>query len=133
MSFTKKDAALLASAIVQALSEAGLVKTSRTKQHTPEDALRWGEGVEITRGLPPPRSAGGKLYKKLPFARMKVGDSFFVPDEEAGVTCRGTPRAIDVAFVSYLRVAFGTVSRHEVSYKITTRKADGGYRVWRIA
>lgn len=133
MSLTTKDARLLAEAIVSAFTMAGALRTPLAKRHSVDDALRWGADVEITRGIPVPRTTKGPLYKKLPFARMRVGDSFFVPDDEAGVSDKGTARAIDVAFVSYLRAVHGTPLRSDVTYKIKTQKAEGGFRVWRVA
>lgn len=57
--------------------------------------------------------------KKYPFAQMKVGDSFFfveLPEVE-----------------SAQNAGKGYANRHNAEFKMTRRKVEGGYRLWRIA
>lgn len=63
--------------------------------------------LEETRGNP----------KSYPFAKMKIGESFFVPTGERTIT------SLQSSLISAAR-------RHEG--KFTTRALEGGVRVWRV-
>lgn len=56
------------------------------------------------------------IESKFPFAQMEVGDSFFVPSKEA----------------ANLRSAATRHSR-QLGFTFTTKKCDGGVRIWRTA
>ena len=71
---------------------------------------------EIESGIPMPRKRGSKY----PWAAMKIGDSFFVPDRP-GV--RRNPIRAGASIQT-------RKSGYKVKYK--TRKVDGGMRVWRV-
>lgn len=66
----------------------------------------------VDKGVPLPKSASQAKY---PWSEMAVGDSFFVPSmtesARGGLTSIAKSRGI----------------------KISTRKMDGGIRVWRVA
>ena len=68
----------------------------------------------IDRGVPMPPVRGNKII--YPFDDMEVGDSFFVPNVEHGDI---TPQ------IAYRRRTRGWAR------KFTTRKENGGIRVWR--
>ena len=54
---------------------------------------------------------------QYPFAEMKVGDSFFIEGRTS----------------SYASTAARNwASKHEPSWRFTSRQQDGGVRVWRI-
>lgn len=65
-------------------------------------------------------SRGGNGQRKYPVDQMSVGDSFFVP--------LGTRTHVQVQ--SAIQRA---VNRYGAHGKYTTRKVEGGVRVWRIA
>jgi hypothetical protein len=84
---------------------------------------------KIESGIPIPSSNPSTAY---PFARMRVGDSFQVPLEEA----RSLRNAVN-AFVRRNKARAISAEFHgdpvEV-YKFTTRQTDAGMlRVWRIS
>ena len=66
---------------------------------------------EIEKGIERPKFGGGPA--KYPWRDMEVGDSFFTPD--------GNARSI----VTKAGKANGC--------KFSSRKVEGGYRIWRIA
>jgi hypothetical protein len=70
--------------------------------------------IEIDRGIPLPPPAKGKY----PFARMRVGDSFFVDD---------------LARISAVRTALRYRMRCHHGERYTARKKPTGIRVWRVA
>jgi hypothetical protein len=73
--------------------------------------------IKIDKNVPIP--AGGKKTK-YPFAEMQVGDSFFLP-------CDGeTERASVLTYAKNHR-------KTTPNFAITTRKVDGGLRVWRVS
>ena len=57
--------------------------------------------------------------KRYPFARMVVGDSFFF-EELTEVE-------------SAQNAGYSYAKRHNPAFKMTRRKVEGGYRLWRIA
>ena len=67
------------------------------------------DNVEI-----PPRC--GRSKSKYPWAKMKVGQSFFVPD--------GSQPSLSATAIGY--------SYRHPEMKFTTAKEAGGVRVWRI-
>jgi hypothetical protein len=67
----------------------------------------------IEKGIPIPSVRGGKI-EKYPWSQLAVGDSFFVPP---GMRISGYR---------------GYRSRKGDGKKFTTRKMDGGIRVWRV-
>ncbi len=67
--------------------------------------------VQIDRGVPLDTSR----YVRYPFAKMKVGDSFFVEIE--------TKRVASAA---------SKYRRKHLDYRFAVRKVSGGTRVWRI-
>lgn len=74
---------------------------------------------KIERGIKiPPRRHGGKL-EKYPFAKMKVGDSFFVQD-------RDPKRAV----LRLNSVSYSAGKRY--GYRFVVRREDDGARVWRV-
>lgn len=73
-----------------------------------------GPQFKIERGIPVPSARGALI--KYPWAEMEVGDSLFFP-------------AGNHPSVSAISGQWAT--RH--GRKFTTRKVDGGVRVWRIA
>lgn len=76
------------------------------------------KAFKIVSSVPLPATARSQ-YAKWPFGEMKVGDSFFVPDEIAG------PAA------NILRPAAAYYAKRHPNWHYTTRREDGGYRVWR--
>lgn len=76
--------------------------------------------VKIEHGvkLPPKRGMFG-IYRET-FGKMKVGDSFFIPDQKT---------------TQLARISFSHLKRRNKKFKswaITSRKLDKGYRFWRI-
>jgi hypothetical protein len=69
--------------------------------------------ITIEHGIKP--RPYGYQDPKYPFREMAVGDSFFYHN----------PRQI--------RVAAAMFAKRHPGYKFTTRKVDGGIRVWRIS
>lgn len=70
---------------------------------------------KIEKGIPVPSHRGAP--SKYPWEQMEVGDSFFVPAEDTTKN-------------------FGSLARtsgKRMGAKFTSRKLDGGWRVWRIA
>lgn len=63
----------------------------------------------------PLTAKGGDTEIAATIRRLDVGQSFFVPDGE----------------IKY-RYQFYTAANH-AGYKITSRKVDGGMRIWRVA
>lgn len=72
----------------------------------------------IEKGIPLPVAKSSYL----PLDEMSIGDSFFVAD---GVV---TQRAVQGAIRRYER---NTAKNFSMAVKFTTRKVDGGLRVWR--
>ena len=68
--------------------------------------------------MPPPSKKGRPT--KYPFRQMKVGDSFFVPDENGKKM-----RDVVGASTANWGKAHGA--------KFSCRSVDGGTRVWRVA
>lgn len=72
--------------------------------------------LEIESGVP---LAKFPAKKKYPFSKMEVGDSFFfeeLPEVE-----------------SAQNAGKGYAFRHNPDFRMTRRKVEGGYRLWRIA
>src|SRR5574342_420372 len=77
--------------------------------------------VDVTSSVPLP--APYKREASLPFDKMKVGDSFFVP----------APVGKAKVMANRLRNAAGYHRRHrQPGFFITSRVENGGVRVWRI-
>ena len=76
--------------------------------------------IKIDKNIPiPPTNRKCGAYK-YPFAEMKVGDSFFT-------------KATTIQQVAQLRSGFNViVKKIGGNYKITTKKIEGGLRVWRV-
>jgi hypothetical protein len=55
---------------------------------------------------------------KYPWAELEVGDSFFIPEDDFQPSITST-------FTSWAK-------KHAPGAKITTRRVDGGHRVWRV-
>ncbi len=69
--------------------------------------------IVIEKGIPLPRRG---VAPKYPFAKLEVGDSFFVPGRTTN--------------------SFGgimTAAAKRTGYGFQSRKTDGGIRVWRIS
>ena len=84
--------------------------------------------IKIESGVPIPKKKTGRRPKseELPFADMKVGDSFLVPYPD-GATEKKEQRIH--------QWVFGRVRAFESnnpSIDIVTRRVDGGVRVWRV-
>lgn len=77
------------------------------------------KGVEI-----PKKKAGPGSESMYPFAQMEPGDSFFIP--ASGITQKNLQRRMATA-------AKRTGSARIPGSKWTTRKVEGGIRVWRVA
>lgn len=79
-----------------------------------------GHSFLIEKGVPLPPPAGRgrnrKPYRRLPFAQMQVGDSFFCPTDEPVAESRN----------------FLTAAKHKGTV-VTCRRVSGGIRVWRVA
>jgi hypothetical protein len=76
--------------------------------------------IKIDKNVPIP--AIGK-QDKYPFAEMQIGDSFFLPcDSKNEYKIRG-----QVLHHAKLRL------KTTPDFAITTRKCDGGLRVWRVS
>ena len=70
---------------------------------------------EIESGVPIPDGSGVKRYR---FEDMEVGDSMFFTEQrliESAQTC-----------------AYDWALRHNESFKVSRRKVEGGWRLWRI-
>jgi len=71
---------------------------------------------KIDKNIPIPKSKTKRT--QYPWREMAIGDSIFVSDEEA-------PPSGAYTTPSYFAL-------RNPEYKFTTRKVDGGYRIWRI-
>jgi len=81
---------------------------------------------KIETGVPlPPKRKGESA--SLPFAKMTVGDSFFVRIDH--LTNRGTTYKQS----SLLAAANHAAKSIEGGAKFKVRKTDGGFRCWRVA
>jgi len=69
----------------------------------------------IDKGIPAPT---GTLLDRFPFAKMEIGDSFFVPKADA------SDSTVRQYTARYLKEKPG------VAYKVGT--VEGGVRVWRV-
>lgn len=71
----------------------------------------------IEKGIPAPdmRSVRKKLAK-YPFAKMKVGDSFFVPEGK----------------LTRISTSMAYFHNHNKPKRVTARTIEGGVRIWRI-
>ncbi len=76
------------------------------------------EEFKIERGIPIPLT----LSEKMPLDEMKVGDSFFVatPEDKTQSQLRNH---VSSTVTPYAK---------RIGKRFTTRKVDGGVRVWRI-
>lgn len=73
-------------------------------------------GFKIEKNIPAPKGRGRS--SDYPLTDMKVGESFFVPREQAST-------------VHVRNIACSHASRH--SMKFTVRTVENGCRVWRVA
>lgn len=72
--------------------------------------------TDIESGIPVEKY---RAKKKYPFSKMEIGDSFFfveLPEVE-----------------SAQNAGKGYANRHNPDFRMTRRKVEGGYRLWRIA
>lgn len=74
--------------------------------------------IAVEKGIPLP----GRKHHKYPFDEMDVGDSFFIPAKSADDAARA-----QVSALGAMR------ARRLLDKDFTTRRVDGGVRVWRIA
>lgn len=74
---------------------------------------------KIVSNIPVPEDAGSRGRRSVyPFRQMKVGQSFFVPNDEVD---------------SFnLRMAASSFAQRNKDFRFTVRKEEEGYRVWRI-
>lgn len=77
---------------------------------------------KVDKGIPMERKK--HVFARFPFDKMKIGDSFFVPKEDQNP--EGVGASIYSAANSYNRF-------HGTKIRVSTRKQEGGVRVWRIA
>lgn len=61
---------------------------------------------------------------RFPFNKMKIGDSFFIPD---------TDQAPGTVSSSVYSAANSYNRTHNTKIRVAIRKTEGGVRVWRIA
>jgi hypothetical protein len=66
---------------------------------------------KVEKGVPHPGKGG-----KYPWSTMEIGESFFVPDSDGGAPHTAAHAA-----------------GRRLGRKFTTKKVDGGRRVWRVA
>lgn len=78
--------------------------------------------LSIERGIPVPAHGGGPNRRRFPFPDMEVGDSFLVPWRESESKTR-----------SNISNAMAAYKLRHAPKDFTSRKTDGGVRVWRIA
>lgn len=116
MAMTAKDKVMAAKAREDRMAEAGRVLQSVLSSPRRRSPLGT---IEIEDGIPIPRAFAGS--NKFPFAKLEVGQSFFVPAGEQ-------------------RQSFSSVVRYNKTLapkRFTCRKWDqdgvAGFRVWRIA
>lgn len=72
--------------------------------------------TQIDRGVPLSKA---RTKKKYPFAQMQVGDSFFFEELTEVESAQASGK--------------GYSKRHNPEFRMTRRKVEGGYRLWRIA
>ena len=71
----------------------------------------------IEKGIPTPELRALAVRRtKYPFAKMKIGDSFFVPNGK----------------VNTISVSVATFHKNNKPKRFTCRTVEGGIRVWRI-
>ena len=70
--------------------------------------------ITIEKGIEIPNQKWARIKRKpkYPFQEMEMGDSFFVKNDAARASAHNFAKENKVAF--------------------TSRKVDGGYRIWRI-
>jgi hypothetical protein len=77
---------------------------------------------EIEHGIPVPPSLSG-IGEKMPFDKMKVGDSFFVPAHVSNGDARPIRKRL-ASVVAYYSKKLGK--------RFALRKVDDGVRIWRV-
>ena len=75
--------------------------------------------IKIEKGIPVPKNTTRK--SKYPFREMKVGDSFFIKENEDVKKAQRKMAAVAHMF-----------SKKNSEYKFKTQAFDTGVRVWRI-
>jgi len=81
-----------------------------------------GAPYKIEKGVPMERKRNNVV--RFPFDKMKIGDSFFVPEKDQA------PFYVQASVYS----AANSYNRfHGTKLRMSTRKEKGGVRVWRIA
>lgn len=80
-----------------------------------------GTPYKVDKGISMERKR--EAFARFPFNKMKIGDSFFVPKEDQNP--EGVAASVYSAANSYNRT-------HGTKLRMSTRKVEGGIRVWRI-
>lgn len=70
---------------------------------------------DIDKGVPIPAAGNRRVYR---FSSMAVGDSLFFDTLEKMESAASSAR--------------GYAKRNNPDFKVTSRKVEGGYRLWRI-
>lgn len=85
---------------------------------------------EIEKGVPMPVGPHGKERKwdQYPWAKMEVGDSFFVPTPEAKDPVKAQSRLL--GSLNNSGRAWRKKTGHE-NWRFLGRRVEGGVRVWR--
>lgn len=76
---------------------------------------------KVDAGIEPPQL---RVRRKYPWPEMKVGDSFFIPVDDA----RQCERVRNSAKAS----AGQFRARHNRAFETVSRKIEGGLRIWRV-
>lgn len=71
--------------------------------------------TEIDKGVPIPKAGNRRRFR---FERMAIGDSLFCETLEKMESAASSAR--------------GYAKRNNPEFKLTSRKVEGGYRLWRI-
>lgn len=74
--------------------------------------------IKVEKKIKVPKKHGGGPKGKYPWNELKVGDSFFIPNSVSS---------------PYSSLYSYNTNKAKIPIKITTRKENGGLRVWRIA
>lgn len=79
--------------------------------------------IAIDKGVPLPRPSRGGRQKKYPFDAMQVGDSLFMPAD---------PQRVEIVRTIVFLCAKRYAKKHAPRWRFTSRKVEGGIRIWRI-
>ena len=83
--------------------------------------IRQATPYKVDKNVPLERKK--KVHTRFPFDKMKVGDSFYIPKKD---------QLQSAAVASVYAAANSYNKTFSTRIKISTRKDDGGLRVWRI-